>query len=106
MDIPKNVMTKVVVIQLGPYSKEASFKIKDLSGQVVCQRDAGNTFTLNEVLETFCIGESCPTDLHYDVNYDILLQDTYGDGWNGNSIKLVQNGTVLYRFGSDFTAGM
>lgn len=39
-------------------------------------------------------------------NYDIELVDSYGDGWNGAEVDLVDaNGNVISTYGSSFTTG-
>lgn len=37
------------------------------------------------------------------VNY--ILQDSYPDGWNGNTLKFDINGTTMYTLGENFTYG-
>ena len=39
------------------------------------------------------------------MNLTILMTDSYGDGWNGNSFSVRQNNTVLGNFGAGFTSG-
>lgn len=33
--------------------------------------------------------------LHAQCSYTLTLNDSYGDGWNGNSLSLVSNGTTI-----------
>lgn len=33
------------------------------------------------------------------------MTDSWGDGWNGNSIGFKQNGNITGTFGSDFSNG-
>jgi hypothetical protein len=33
------------------------------------------------------------------------MNDTYGDGWNGNVLGFRQNAAIIARFGANFTTG-
>jgi hypothetical protein len=37
--------------------------------------------------------------------YNFVLTDTYGDGWNGNTMSVLQNGIVVGTFGAAFDDG-
>ena len=41
--------------------------------------------------------EQCP--------YTFTLTDTFGDGWNGNTMNILQNGVVVATIGADFEEG-
>ena len=41
----------------------------------------------------------------YQCDYSILLEDDYGDGWNGAVIGFRQNGILIATFGEDFDDG-
>lgn len=41
----------------------------------------------------------------YQCDYSILLEDDYGDGWNGAVIGFRQNGILVATFGEDFDDG-
>gem|GEM_PF-1304978 len=43
-----------------------------------------------------------PTD---QCGYIVYMTDSYGDGWNGNSLNFVQSGTVVGTTGVNFTTG-
>ncbi|MFL9844984.1 choice-of-anchor L domain-containing protein, partial [Flavobacterium rhizosphaerae] len=38
-------------------------------------------------------------------NYTISMTDSFGDGWNGNTMSIIQNGIVVATVGSTFTTG-
>ncbi|KOS06936.1 hypothetical protein AM493_13520 [Flavobacterium akiainvivens] len=38
-------------------------------------------------------------------NYSFILTDSWGDGWNGNTMTVSQNGIPVATFGSTFTTG-
>ena len=38
-------------------------------------------------------------------NYSFTMTDTFGDGWNGNTMSIIQNGIVVATIGSTFTTG-
>ena len=38
-------------------------------------------------------------------NYTFTMTDSFGDGWNGNTMNVIQNGIVIATIGSTFTAG-
>lgn len=46
-------------------------------------------------------GAACPNDC----DYELLLIDTFGDGWNGASLDILQNGVSIGTFGSSFSGG-
>ena len=37
--------------------------------------------------------------------YTFTMTDTFGDGWNGNTMSVIQNGIVVGTFGATFTNG-
>ena len=37
--------------------------------------------------------------------YTFILEDSFGDGWNGNTMNVIQNGIVVAVIGSTFTTG-
>jgi len=39
-------------------------------------------------------------------NYSFILTDSFGDGWNGNTMTVAQNGIPVATFGSTFTTGV
>lgn len=45
----------------------------------------------------------CP--IENQCNYTFILSDSYGDGWNGNTMSVLQNGIVVDSIGSSFTTG-
>ena len=52
----------------------------------------------------FCVStDVClPTD---QCTYTVILEDSWGDGWNGGLVSFEQNGVVLATVGSGFTTG-
>ena len=38
-------------------------------------------------------------------NYTFTMTDTFGDGWNGNTMNVIQNGIVIATIGATFTNG-
>jgi gliding motility-associated-like protein len=38
-------------------------------------------------------------------NYQFVMTDSFGDGWNGNTMNVIQNGVTVATIGSTFTAG-
>ncbi|HEY0042825.1 MAG TPA: fibronectin type III domain-containing protein, partial [Flavisolibacter sp.] len=38
-------------------------------------------------------------------NYTFNMTDTFGDGWNGNTMDIIQDGLVIQTIGSTFTTG-
>lgn len=43
--------------------------------------------------------------LSQQCTYTIDLNDSFGDGWNGNILGIVQNGALVATFGQNFTTG-
>jgi hypothetical protein len=64
---------------------------------------AGNGFSQN--LGPFTI-TTLPCAPSFMCVYDVELTDTYGDGWNGAEVEVLDSmGNVLYTLGSNFTTG-
>ncbi|RZJ35174.1 MAG: T9SS type B sorting domain-containing protein [Flavobacterium sp.] len=38
-------------------------------------------------------------------NYNFIMTDTFGDGWNGNTMSVIQNGLTIATIGGTFTNG-
>ena len=60
-------------------------------------------FTGNQVLQA-CFGNcvsdgTCGSVTATSCNYTIDMQDSYGDGWNGASIDVSVNGTIVANWG-------
>lgn len=85
--IPKNVQTKIVVYQAGTWKSECGFVIRLIDGTVVFEHQSGTNFANDQVFKTYCPG-TCQQQT--EVNYGVYLTDSYGDGWNGNTIKFIQ----------------
>jgi len=45
----------------------------------------------------------CP--LAQQCNYSFVMTDSWGDGWNGNTMTITQNGATVATIGSSFTTG-
>jgi Secretion system C-terminal sorting domain/SprB repeat/Fibronectin type III domain len=54
--------------------------------QVNCAAGLQAAFSASSIFNTDCAGNSCPITFN--------LTDTYGDGWNGNTILVRQNGVL------------
>jgi hypothetical protein len=46
-----------------------------------------------------------PTPPSGSIILTIWMNDSYGDGWNGNIFGFRQNGTIVATFGAGFTTG-
>ena len=101
MLVQGNITAQIVVSQLGSKTNEVGFAIRAPNGTVLHQRNSGNTFTANTLLETFCILGGCPVTMWVTVN----MTDSFGDGWNSNIVGFKQNNVLVGTFGGAFTSG-
>jgi hypothetical protein len=101
MLIQGNLTAYIVVNQLGNKTHEVGFTIKDPNDTVLYQRNAGNTFTANELLEEFCILGACPAATWVTVT----MTDSGSNGWDSNVLAFRQNGIFVGTFGDAFTRG-
>lgn len=46
-----------------------------------------------------------PAIIFSQCNYSFVLADSFGDGWNGNTMNVRQNGNVVATIGASFTTG-
>jgi hypothetical protein len=64
---------------------------------------AGNGFSQNLGPFTITTLPCAPSSM---CTYNVELTDTYGDGWNGAEVEVLDsNGNVVYTLGSNFTTG-
>lgn len=81
----------------GSFSSECSFKVEDSGGALLHQSLTGTSMTPGAVeFGTSCQAPTC--------DWQLTLIDSYGDGWNGNSVDVYLNG-VTTSYGSSFTTG-
>jgi len=93
--------TEIVVVQTGSNPTQIGFVVKLINNTVVHTLAAGSTFNSTTVFRTFCPTINC-------INYAVIkvtLADSYGDGWNGNTIGFRQNQINVACFGQNFTSG-
>jgi len=60
------------------------------------EETATQTYTV-----TLVSGDACPDDCDFTLN----LTDTFGDGWNGATVEILQDGSSVGVFGGSFTNG-
>lgn len=100
-----NVETQIVVYQYGINWKQIGFAVTAPNGTIIHQRFKGVDFPPGIIFSTFCPVGDCPSIP--SVSYYVTLNDTYGDGWNGNTLAFKQDGIVIGTFNmkSGYTAG-
>lgn len=99
IQIPAGVTYSVVVSSYGYWRYEISFTIRDSNQQTIFYYPSGSDFSSSKVFTTVCAG-SCETPK----KYYLTLTDSWGDGWNGNTIIVEHNGTQK-EYGGLFTSG-
>ena len=67
------------------------------------EKKTKNTFTMFLLLFTLLIGVNMNGQTTCDYTFD--LTDSFGDGWNGAEIEVVEDGTVVETLGPQITAG-
>ena len=81
----------------GLYQNECSFRVDDSGGNLLHQSGTGSTMIAGAVeYGTSCSAPSC--------DWQLTLLDSWGDGWNGNTVDLYVNG-VTTSHGSLFITG-
>ncbi|NBC57612.1 MAG: T9SS type A sorting domain-containing protein [Bacteroidetes bacterium] len=66
--------------------------------------DCGNIDGLSELsTPVFFVTEGCSVSNQCDYTFE--LEDSFGDGWNGNTIDVIQNGITIQTLGNNFTSG-
>lgn len=95
MIIQGNLTAQIIVSQLGTKTNEVAFTIKAPNGTTLHQRNSGNTFAANELIEVFCILGGCPATTWVTVT----MTDSGSNGWNGNILGFKQNGDFVGTFG-------
>lgn len=81
----------------GSFANECSFKVEDSGTNLLHQSLSGTSMTPGAVeFGTSCAAAGC--------DWQLTLIDSWGDGWNGNTIDLYVNGTTT-SYGAAFTFG-
>jgi len=90
---------------LGSWSYEVSFHVVNAAGDTVVSHigASGNNLTSGQNFGSFLpICTACPpADM---CAFTVNMTDSYGDGWNGNTVAFVQNGYSRI-VGGNFTSG-
>jgi hypothetical protein len=68
----------------------------DVYVRTVCDSE-NSRWTGPETLSTIDVYPSCA--------YKFILLDSWGDGWNGATMQIIQDDVVIHTFGSGFTTG-
>ena len=99
-----NFQTQIFVSTLGTKTNEVGFVVKASNGTTIYTRNSGSTFTAATTFATFCPLGGCP-----NLNSSFLtitMTDSVGDGWNQNTLGIMQSNTLVGTFGSNFTIGL
>lgn len=73
------------------------------NGTIIYQLVNGSRFEKTKIFKAFCLSGMCQSESSY-INLEVILTDSFGDGWNGNILEIKQNGVVNY-LGGTFTSG-
>ncbi|MDI1257517.1 MAG: choice-of-anchor L domain-containing protein [Flavobacterium sp.] len=57
------------------------------------------------MLSLFGLSAQAQCDTQFQCNYTFVMSDSYGDGWNGNTMTILQNGAEVATLGTAFTSG-
>jgi len=91
---------------LGSYSYELSFHVVSATGDTVVSHigASGVNLTAGQNFGNFLpVCTACPpADM---CAFTVNMTDSYGDGWNGNTVSFVQNGYTVGTVGGGFTTG-
>jgi hypothetical protein len=73
--------------------------IYDVYIRTLCTTSPSNWTPVSSFNTTICaVADQCL--------FSFVLTDSFGDGWNGNTMNVTQNGIVVGVFGSTFTTGV
>ena len=89
-------LTTVTYVGTGSWQTENAWTISDADGTVVAEGSAANWFVDPNISFEVCMDP--------DGCYTFTLTDTFGDGWNGNSLDAGSFGTYTVNGGASFTA--
>lgn len=86
----ESAVTAVVNMTTAAFASECSFTIVDESGQVLF---AGANYQVSgSIVESICLNDGC---------YTVLMNDSFGDGWNGGYLQITALGiTTTYTISS------
>ncbi|NDD80904.1 MAG: hypothetical protein EBZ33_08240, partial [Flavobacteriia bacterium] len=89
---------------LGSWTTEVGFVVTDSNGDTVLTHATGTTLTANYHFgDILPICTACPpADM---CAFTVNMTDSYGDGWNGNTVSFIQNGYTVGTVGGGFTTG-
>ena len=89
---------------LGSYSYECFFTVTNANGDTVLTHGSGTNLTANYHFGSFLpVCTACPPA--NQCAFTVNMTDSYGDGWNGNTVSFVQNGYTVGTVGGGFTSG-
>ena len=81
----------------GSFANECTFKVEDSGGTLLHQSLDGTSMTPGAVeFGTSCQAPTC--------DWQLTLIDSWGDGWNGNTVDVYLNG-VTTNYGASFATG-
>ena len=91
---------------LGSWSYELSFHVVSATGDTVVSHigASGVNLTAGQNFGSFLpVCTACPPA--NQCAFTVNMTDSYGDGWNGNTVSFVQNGYTVGTVGGGFTTG-
>lgn len=98
-----NLEVQVVVSNLGTWTQEIGFVIRAFNGTVIYNRTNGTAFTAGTIFKTFCPVNGCARSSFTTLS--VRMTDSGSDGWNSNSLAVMQNSSVVGVIGDYFKAG-
>ena len=89
---------------LGSWTAEVGFVVTDSNGDTVVVHASGSNMTAGQNFGSFLpVCTACPpADM---CAFTVNMTDSYGDGWNGNTVSFIQNGYTVGTVGGGFTTG-
>ncbi len=89
---------------LGSWTAEVGFVVTNSAGDTVIVHNYGSAMSAGQHFGDFLpICTACPpANL---CAFTVNMTDSYGDGWNGNTVSFVQNGYTVGTVGAGFTTG-
>lgn len=89
-----DLAVQAIVSSLGTATNEVLFVVRALNGTLFYQRTSGALFTAVDIFFTMCPNANCLNTLKLTIN----MTDSFGDGWNGNTLGVRQNDGIIGTF--------
>ena len=89
ISVPNGAQVTFEYVGGGSYQDENSLEVTDANGESIWSMSSGSAAGAVYSATLSCVEEPVTCD------YSVVLEDSWGDGWNGNTLVVTVDGTVL-----------